>query len=232
MVPRRKLVPALSAALLLVLAAPSAQAAFHFTHKVTVKETITDNWTLTALDNCGLQGPGSMTASFAWVKAAKTTPVRVPSDRWKLIQPFNEHRGTLVRDLDPQLTTGSVTYTNSTTRAGSDCEPPDPRDSSGCGTRQFKLRSNLVGFDLRNLEFDGSPPGPVNCLTGEYSGSGPPFGPGRLLLRMPSRRALARRHTTVLHRTTGGHVSEDIAAGHIDETVTTNVVVTFTRLRR
>jgi hypothetical protein len=217
----------------LAVAAP-ASAAFRFTHKVTVSGKVTDSWTRTAISDCGRQGGGSRVIVFAWATAQKTRPTRVPSDRWKLVIPFNEHRGTLIRDLDPQRARGSITYVNNAVPVGSDCQP-DPGDTSGCGTRALNQTSSLVGADLRNLEFSINLPnfGSVHCLGGEYdSFAGPPFAPARVLLRMPSPRSLAHRRITVLHRRFTGQLSDDSAGDRLNETVTTELVVTFTRLRR
>jgi hypothetical protein len=207
-----------------------AKKRFHFTHTVTVSGKIVDEWTRTAASDCGLQGTGSLTMTFAWAAAQKVTPTRNPQHRWTLDVPVNKNT-VLRRDLPAQRTIGTATWVDNTTRAGSQCSPPE----KACGTRAFNDKTGISGVDLKSLDFRLALPSPpsADCQIGNFETfNQPPFTPREFLLRMPSPRKLARQKTVVVRRTFVGRLTDSDEFGSIDETVTTEVVVTFKRLRR
>lgn len=222
-------------------AAPPRVAHLHYTHSVTVSGSFVDSWTRSATQDCGFQGSGSTTVTFAWTKAWKVVPALDPpkgsGGRWVLEIDAGDRLhpraapAFLITDLPARPLTASYAYVDNATQVGTDCGPPV---GNPCANVTKTVKGNLFGQTRHTLDFDATFQLPVlegACTTGTVTNWYAPFVKhDELLVPMPSARMLARRRTVVLHASDSGHQSSDNGDSTVNETLTRSVTVTFRSL--
>jgi hypothetical protein len=241
---------ALLAGVLALVAAQPAQA-FHYTHRVEISGSITDEWTKTDPASCGMNGDGSLKVTFKTRAATRVRPEisdtisRPRSNKpgaWVLFVPASPGITAMdTRKADATITTVDSTVPGPNTEfPGEPCfDEPEDR---GCGTRKFpQALVEVAGFDERTLYggFVGQFDDATECL-GALESWGFPHkvagGVNRfsdLLVKMPRPSKLRRKRVVVVqasdHKTSTSKVSEN-GSERLTDKVTRRLKVTFTRL--
>jgi hypothetical protein len=225
------------AALAVLAASPALAGAFTFTHTVSLKVSITDDWTRTAPLGCGPVGTGSVTSTFRWKRPAKAlVEINAAAGRWTLLVPAPHGLSEL--DLAKQPFSGTITYKNNVTELATDPEWKGSIDTSGCKTYKVHGTSNVFGLTRGALSVQAGlkigtelrPPG--SCLIGAYLGFGDLNFFGRdLSIKMPAPSAL-KHHKVVVSGSDTGRVRDFGLADQttINEQVTQSATVTFKRI--
>jgi hypothetical protein len=224
------------------MVAGSAEAKFHYSHRVSISGRLVDHWTVNDTRSCGPVGDGTVTVEFH-----QSTPAKAWVDYnrveggWFALVPGP----SLLVGLPEKPVVGTLSLVDNTVATptpGFACDPP--LDKSGCGT--FPLRGK-AGIDGVRRGFT------VDMSSGS-SGFGPRHGEcghgqldswtqlpqivggvdgGLVPVKMPSPRSFKRRHTVTV--TGSVHKSSSFGGSDPDEPrvtddVTRTVTVTFTRL--
>lgn len=241
----RQAAPAVTAAIATLALSASARAAgFHFTHMVSLKVTVSDQWTRTQDTGCGPVGTGSLSLSETWRRPVKALPEVDPAaGRWVLLVPGPGGHSAL--DLSAQPATGTITYANQLsiggTPIGGNGSCTGSVDTRGCRTYKLGAASNVFGIDRRSLHVLSTvrigqqirPAG--SCVVGAYRlFNDLDFFAHDLSIRMPRPATLRSNRRVVVTGSNTAHVSFPFTESGftIAETVTQSAVITLTRIAR
>jgi hypothetical protein len=227
------------------MVAGSAEAKFHYSHRVSISGRLVDHWTVNDTRSCGPVGDGTVTVEFHQKTPAKARVEYNPVEgRWDILVPGP----TLLVGLPEQPVVGSISFVDNTVATmappGFDC--PGAINKSSCGTFPLRGKAGAGGGNRRRLEANltntagrGFHPKNEGCGHGELSSWTQPPGVvggvdgGYVPVKMPSPRSFKRRHTVTVTGTThksssfGGSDPDD---PRVTDDVTRTVTVTFTRL--
>jgi hypothetical protein len=243
----RPAIVVIAALLLLGAATSTASAAFHYTHKLTVKATFVDNWSLQSTGSCAPVGGGTVQLTLATTKATRFRPIGrkkgapagpgrlnlgVPNFAQVIAMPVRKAQGTIVM-------TDNTVINQDPLRPFEACPPID---KSLCGTHPIKKAFLLVGgrsgtykYLKAHASVDGSFP---DCQSGafhnwsQYSPNSGGFdGLGTLQLGPTSAgKLMSHRHTVLQatdHKVT---TTRDGDYSTITDDVTRTIEVTITKL--
>jgi len=205
---------------------PAEASAFHFTNKVTMSATLTDNWTVQDTNSCGPVGNGSVGVSLTTDGSTRFRPYYSssagrPTSRklgaYVLLVP----QGVASTQMGPRKSSGTITRVDNTVPGPNTIapdQPCDPLDKSGCGVQNVKssARIEFTDFDPHHqLGTVGLPRGDLQGLgacqigalqswqtphsvAGGLDAAGDSLVESGMLLKMPSVASVKRKRTTVL----------------------------------
>jgi hypothetical protein len=227
---------------------PAEASAFHYTHRVTATATLTDNWTIDELRECGALGSGSVSITLKTVTYTKIRPLvdkvgaRPIGNKlglWVLAIPG----GGGYAHMRTRKATGTITTVDNTVLKPAwygDCGPPN---TSKCGTYPLKGYINIGGFDPTHI-YGKASVGDFryhsDCQHGALSDfssptvTAPGVGAERFLIfKMPSKSSLRKHKKTTLtesdHRATTFTTTDTNGTNFTDD-VTRSMTVTFEKL--
>jgi hypothetical protein len=216
---------------------PASAFAWKPTHKVSIKGTFVNHWTISEDQDCDPVGDGTLTVKFKTTVKTRVLPYRDNDSRrgWNVGIPFG-YKGQLVTAMKPAKATATVTRVDNTTPK----PPADPADTcpplskKGCGTSTQKASAYVYGGHRPKhisvhmaTRFTAG-----DCLIGDVSSFDANRAfvggnrDGNLLVKMPKesafRKPVVRVHGRTHKQNSGGDPGESFS-----DDITRKVTVTF-----
>ena len=231
---------------------PAEAAAFHFTNKLSMTASLTDNWSVSGGPICTPNGTGSVTLSLNTNGTTRFRPefsksggrpVGTKLGIYVLAVPV---AGGTFTHMGPRHSSGSLTTVDNTTPLP---DPTgeikcDPIDKSQCGTAHIgHAFIEVAGYDPHELYGHATVlnqgfPGATTCQIGQYDNWIPSGNPtaskngkdakATLFFKAPSVRSVRRKHTTVLTQTTHEVVTYTEQDADAPRTFTDDITRTIT----